>query len=90
MLKEGKQKEEAMDSLIPLDMLDYNTKAVIVAINAGRGAVRRLSGLGLVPGTIITKISEAPLRGPVQISVRNTRLAIGRGLAHKVLVRIIK
>ncbi|MBD3353071.1 MAG: ferrous iron transport protein A [Candidatus Lokiarchaeota archaeon] len=60
---------------------------VVVQVNAGRRAVQRLSGLGITPGTEITKMSQAPFRGPVQISVRGSRLALGRGLAHKIIIR---
>jgi len=81
------QKDSISYNLIPLDMLGYNEKGKIINILAGQGAIKRLSSLGLTPGTIVTKICEAPLLGPIQISVRNTRIAIGRGLAQKVLVQ---
>ena len=55
-------------------------------IVAGRNAVMRLSGLGITPGTVIKRLSSAPFRGPIQIEVRGTRLAIGRGLASKIII----
>ena len=71
---------------IPLTNLPKNHAALIVRIFAGRGAARRLTSLGLTPGTRITKLSAAPFQGPVQLLVRNTRLVIGWGLASKIIV----
>lgn len=73
--------------LIPLTLLQKNHNGIIVSINAGMRANRRLTSLGLLPGTEISKISSAPFQGPVQLKVRNTRLVIGRGLAEKIMVR---
>jgi Fe2+ transport system protein FeoA len=75
--------------LVPLTMLRKDHNGIIVRINAGMRATRRLTSLGLIPGTKISKISSAPFQGPVQLRVRETRLVIGRGLAEKILVREI-
>ena len=75
---------------IPLTSLAKNQTALIVNIRAGMGATRRLTSLGLTPGTKIMKLSSAPFHGPVQLEVRNTRLVIGRGLAAKIMVTEIK
>ncbi|UYP47835.1 hypothetical protein NEF87_004120 [Candidatus Lokiarchaeum ossiferum] len=74
---------------IPLSDLPLNVKAKVSHIFAGIRATQRLSGMGITPGTVIEKISAAPFRGPVQISLRGTRLAIGRGLAAKILIQIL-
>ncbi|MHA1820699.1 MAG: FeoA family protein [Promethearchaeota archaeon] len=75
-------------NLLRLSDVPIGTKVIIEQIAAGFKAATRLSSLGLVPGTVIKKISEAPFYGPVQIEVRGTKLAIGRGLTHKILCRI--
>ena len=71
---------------IPLTSLPKDHSALIIGINAGMGATRRLTSLGLTPGTKITKLSSAPFHGPIQLRVRETRLALGRGLAAKIIV----
>jgi Fe2+ transport system protein FeoA len=48
--------------------------------------IRRLNDLGLTPGTEITVIKSAPFNGPLEICVRGSRLAIGRGMASRILV----
>ncbi len=50
-----------------------------------RQVVRRLCALGLTPGTGVRDIREQD-GGPILIQVRDSKLALGRGLAHKILV----
>ncbi len=73
-------------SEIPLINIPLDTIVTISHIRAGFKATQRLSGMGLTPGTQIKVISQAPFRGPIQIIVRGTRLAIGAGLAMKIFV----
>jgi len=73
-------------SEIPLINIPLDTIVTISHIGAGFKATQRLSGMGMTPGTQIKVISQAPFRGPIQITVRGTRLAIGAGLAMKIFV----
>lgn len=50
-----------------------------------RQVVRRLCALGLTPGTVVRVIREQD-GGPILIQVRDSKLALGRGLTHKILV----
>ena len=59
----------------------------VIGVNAGFRAKRRLANLGIVPGTIIKKKTQAPFHGPLEIIVKGSTLAIGRGLASKILVK---
>ena len=61
--------------------------ATIVSVNGGRGVVQRLTDMGLTPGTEIKVIKSAALNGPIEISVRSSKLVIGRGVAAKVHVK---
>jgi DtxR family Mn-dependent transcriptional regulator len=51
------------------------------------GFERRLMDMGLTPGTRVTVVKSAPFRGPVEVLVRGSRLALGRGMAEKILVK---
>lgn len=73
-------------SEIPLINIPFNESVIVAHIGAGFKATQRLSGMGITPGTQIKVISQAPFRGPIQIIVRGTRLAIGYGLAMKIFV----
>jgi len=50
--------------------------------------LKRLTDLGLTPGTKVTVIQAAPFNGPLEITVRGSRLAIGRGMANKIFVDV--
>ena len=58
----------------------------VISINAGFKAKRRIAHLGIIPGVIIKKKREAPFRGPLEVVVKGSTLAIGRGLASKIIV----
>ena len=50
--------------------------------------IKRLTDLGLTPGTNVTVVKSAPFNGPLEITVRGSRLAIGRGMASRILVDV--
>jgi Fe2+ transport system protein FeoA len=50
--------------------------------------VKRLTDLGLTPGTDVTVVKSAPFNGPLEVCVRGSRLAIGRGMASRILVDV--
>jgi Fe2+ transport system protein FeoA len=49
---------------------------------------KRLSDMGLTPGTKVTVVKSAPFNGPLEVNVRGSRLAIGRGMASRILVDV--
>ncbi|MFH0877868.1 MAG: FeoA family protein [Candidatus Omnitrophota bacterium] len=71
---------------MPLTKLGKGKKATIVELNAGRQGSHRLSSLGLRLGRHITKISSFALRGPVTVKAGSTTIALGHGMAEKVIV----
>ena len=50
--------------------------------------VKRLTDLGLTPGTKVTVVQSAPFKGPLEVRVRGSRLALGRGMASRILVDV--
>jgi ferrous iron transport protein A len=58
----------------------------VVGVRAGWGMQRRLADLGLTPGTEIKMINNGR-PGPVVLEVRGSRLALGQGVAAKIIVR---
>jgi len=61
--------------------------AEIISILGGQMVNKRLSDLGLTPGTKIKVLRKAPFWGPIEIEVRGSKLVLGRGLASKILVK---
>ncbi|HDL63908.1 MAG TPA: ferrous iron transport protein A [Proteobacteria bacterium] len=76
------------NSIVSLAKLDTNRSGKVVKFTAGPGLVRRLEEMGIRAGKRITKISGMPLRGPVVIQVGGTRIALGHGMAMKVMVEL--
>jgi len=62
---------------------DVGTTVRVVKIDAGRGLKQRLLALGLVPGANIYVVENR--YGPVRLWFNNSRIAIGRGVAAKIL-----
>jgi len=82
---------------LPLTALRDGESGIITSIKAGRGRggggrgwgfKKRLMDMGLTPGTRITVVRSAPFRGPLEVSVRGSRLALGRGMAERIFVEI--
>ena len=71
-----------------LTQLKSGQKGVIVQIQGGAGLIRRLESLGIRPGKKITKISAQFWRGPQIVSVDNSQVAIGFGMAGRILVEV--
>ena len=74
-------------STTPLSSVSSGKQVHIVSIEAGWGLQRRLTDMGLTPGLKITVI-RSQKSGSVVLDVRGSRLALGRGISHKIMVRI--
>jgi DtxR family Mn-dependent transcriptional regulator len=80
----GKRKE----NLVALSELKEGQHGKISFIRGGHTVLQRLLDMGLTPSTKITLLRTAPFEGPIQVSVRGSRLALGRGIASKVFVEV--
>jgi len=72
--------------IITLDSIGESKKAKVVSISGGWGIRQHLGCLGIHPGDIITVKKSAIMRGPILISVHGNQVALGRGVARKVVV----
>lgn len=68
-----------------LSDLPGGSSATVYALTGGKDLAARLASLGITPGAQLSVIQNFG-HGPVMISVRDTRVALGRGEAHHVLV----
>ncbi len=73
---------------VNLSQMHPGQSGKVVEIDGGAGLVSRLSAMGIRPGRKITKLSSMLMRGPVTVQQGSTRLAIGFGMARKILVEI--
>jgi len=72
---------------MPLNLAPVGVPLRLVRVYSGRGLVARLASMGLVPGASIRLLS-GDRGGPVVLDVKGTRVAIGRGMAHKIFVEV--
>ncbi len=71
---------------LPLTMATPGVTLTLVEIASNNGLRHRLTELGLTPGVDFRVLQSEG--GPLLLAVHNSRLAIGRGMAHKILVKI--
>ena len=76
--------------VISLTSLFEGETGVLTNAFGGFGLVRRLAEMGLTPGVEIRLLRKCPFRGPLQIEVRGSVLALGYGVASKVFVKPLK
>ncbi|NWF93159.1 MAG: ferrous iron transport protein A [Syntrophaceae bacterium] len=69
-----------------LDQIYENRKGKVIDIEGGSGIRHRLSQMGIHPGDIVTILRFGALRGPILIEVHGSQVALGRGIASKVMV----
>ena len=72
--------------MMPLSMASSGELVTIFAVRAGWGLQRRLADLGLTPGVRVRVISIGK-PGPVILDVRGSRLALGYGVAQKIMIK---
>lgn len=74
-------------TLIPLAMLNEGDEGQVREIKGGRGLIRRLSELGFIGGEKI-RILHSHSSGPILVEIKDSRIAIGRGVAMKIIIDI--
>ena len=72
---------------LPLTMVAPGESVRLIRIVAGHRLRRRLTELGLIPG-VEFKIMQGE-GGPLLLAIKDTRLALGRGMAHKIIVETV-
>ena len=77
-----------MSELYDLARMEQGDLGVVREVKGGRGFLRKLENLGIHQGSRIRKVSNVFSRGPVVFSVGDTEVAIGYGMARKILVEL--
>lgn len=72
--------------MMPLSMVSPGELVQVAAVRAGWGLQRRLADMGLTPGVQV-RVVNSQRSGPVVIEIRGSRLALGQGVAHKIMVK---
>jgi len=83
--KKDQEIDAVMTPAMPLAMASAGERVRIVSLAGGRGMHQRLASMGLNVSSEIEVIKKG-FPGPFLIAFHDTRLAIGAGMAHKIMV----
>jgi len=77
--------------MINLTQAPYDKQLRIVEIQGGHGVRRQLISLGFHKNHMIELDSRSILRGPVLVKnlTSDTSVALGRGIAQKIMVEVV-
>jgi len=73
---------------MPLVLVSEGEEVRLVGIRGGLNLRKRLADLGLNIGMTFRVLRVNP-NGPLILAVKDSRLALGRGMAYKVMVEIV-
>jgi ferrous iron transport protein A len=73
---------------VTLTKMQRGQNGRVLQVGGGRGLTNRLAALGIMPGKRITKISSMLMRGPVTIEVDRVQVAIGFGMASRIIIEL--
>lgn len=73
----------------PLDRVPGSAHVEVLAVTSDRGVNRRLAQLGIVVGAALRVLRSAPMGGAILVEVQGSTVALGRGLARRVSVRVL-
>ncbi len=76
--------------MVSLVDMKINQSGIVIKINGGAELVRRLEALDVRVGKKITKLSSMIMRGPIVVKVNGCQVAVGRGMAKKIMVEVNK
>ena len=74
--------------VVDLTKMKTGESGTIVSLEGGSGFILRLQNLGIRPGKKITKVSAHFWRGPITIQIGGMNVALGFGMASRVMVEV--
>ncbi|NYB52341.1 MAG: metal-dependent transcriptional regulator [Methanobacteriaceae archaeon] len=77
-------------NLVALTSMKKSEIGKVSFIRGDYKVIRRLMDMGITIGVEICILEVAPFKGPVEVLVRGSRLALGRSIARNVFVEVIK
>ena len=77
-------------NLVSLTNMKKNEKGKVSFIRGDYKIIRRLMDMGITMGAQVSVMEVAPFKGPVELLVRGSNLALGRDIAKNVFVEIIR
>jgi ferrous iron transport protein A len=69
--------------------MEPGQKAKVIEVQGGWGLRQKLSELGILPNEVVTLANASAWQGPVLVQVNCNEVALGKGVARKVLVEVV-
>jgi len=78
--------QEGKEHVMPLALASQGERVMIVSFEGGPKMKDRLTSMGLSVGEVVEVLNSS---GPFILNARNSRIALGKGLAQKVMVSLV-
>lgn len=65
-------------------------RAIITKIETGTNLNDKISCLNIRENKQVQKITNQPLNGPIVIKIDNCQIALGKGIAQKIFIKMLK
>ena len=75
--------------VIALDGVGPGNRVRIVSIDSGQGLTNRLAAMGLLKNEVI-KVVRNDGAGQIIVSVKSSKVILGRGMSQKVFVTLVQ
>ena len=72
-----------------LAQLSPGHSAKVISIEGGRGLQQKLQNLGIREGVVVKKARGMFIFGPIIVKAGSTQIALGKGMASKVIVELL-
>ena len=72
--------------MMMLSMIQDGEQVEIIYLRGGHRIRQRLEAMGFVPGVSIQMVTNQ-MGGPAIVKIKGTRVAVGRGMLHHILVQ---
>ena len=72
--------------MVSICALKEGDQGKVSFIRGEHKVLQRLLDMGLTPGTNVNIVRVAPLKGPIEVGVRGSRVALGQDIASNVFV----
>lgn len=79
-----------MSSLFALDCAKKDSEVKVVEIQGGWGVRQRLNQMGIHLGDTLVVRRSGAMGGPILIQIHGMEVAVGKGVAHKVITEEVK
>jgi len=73
-------------NLVSICTLKEGDQGKVSFIRGEHKVLQRLLDMGLTPGTSVSIVRVAPLKGPIEVGVRGSKVALGQDIAANVFV----